>query len=200
MRLQELLVLIFDVMNIVPVFYLSLDLNLFDAIDNILTIFALGLAYWQFTKQNEENRNLQKRQNEVNRALQKQQNEKNWYISVIVIPQMDKINTLFHELVKAVKEGCTSIEATPNDFVLMATKQKECKSLIESYLEHIIQLVSSYDRSTGSKISEIEMELQDEATKMIEARNLQESEIRSRVLAYNGRLIATLFQCSKQDT
>ena len=200
MRLQELLVLIFDAMNIVPVFYMSLDFNLFDAIDNILTIFALGLAYWQFTKQNEENRNLQKRQNEVNRALQKQQNEKNWYISVIVIPQMDKINTLFHELVKAVKEGCTSIEATPNDFVLMATKQKECKSLIESYLEHIIQLVSSYDRSTGSKISEIEMELQDEATKMIEKRNLQESEIRSRVLAYNGRLISTLFQCSKQDT
>lgn len=75
MRLQELLVLIFDAMNIVPVFYMSLDFNLFDAIDNILTIFALGLAYWQFTKQNEENRNLQKRQNEVNRALQKQQNE-----------------------------------------------------------------------------------------------------------------------------
>ena len=123
MRLQELLVLIFDAMNIVPVFYMSLDFNLFDAIDNILTIFALGLAYWQFTKQNEENRNLQKRQNEVNRALQKQQNEKNWYISVIVIPQMDKINTLFHELVKAVKEGCTSIEATPNDFVLMATRK-----------------------------------------------------------------------------
>ena len=200
MRLQELLVLIFDAMNIVPVFYMSLDFNLFDAIDNILTIFALGLAYWQFTKQNEENRNLQKRQNEVNRALQKQQNEKNWYISVIVIPQMDKINTLFHELVKAVKEGCTSIEATPNDSVLMATKQKECKSLIASYLEHIVQLVSSYDSSTGSKISVIEMELQDEATKMIEVKNLQESEIRSRVLAYNGRLISTLFQCSKQDT
>ena len=84
--------------------------------------------------------------------------------------------------------------------MLIANKQKECKSLIESYLEHIIQLVSSYDRSTGSKISEIEMELQDEATKMIEKRNLQESEIRSRVLAYNGRLISTLFQCSKQDT
>ena len=200
MRLQELLVLIFDAMNIVPVFYMSLDFNLFDAIDNILTIFALWLAYWQFTKQNKENRNLQKHQNEVNRALQKQQNEKNWYISVIVIPQMDKINTLFHELVKAVKEGCTSIEAAPNDFVLMATKQKECKSLFASYLEHIVELVSSYDSSTGSKISEIEMELQDEATKMIEARNLQESEIRSRVLAYNGRLISTLFQCSKQDT
>ena len=200
MRLQELLVLIFDAMNIVPVFYMSLDFNLFDAIDNILTIFALWLAYWQFTKQNKENRNLQKHQNEVNRALQKQQNEKNWYISVIVIPQMDKINTLFHELVKAVKEGCTSIEAAPNDFVLMATKQKECKSLIASYLEHIVQLVSSYDSSTGSKISVIEMELQDEATKMIEAKNLQESEIRSRVLAYNGRLISTLFQCSKQDT
>ena len=200
MRLQELLVLIFDTMNIVPVFYMSLDFNLFDAIDNILTIFALGLAYWQFTKQNEENRNLQKRQNEVNRALQKQQNEKNWYISVIVIPQMDKINTLFHELVKAVKEGCTSIEAAPNDFVLMATKQKVCKRLIASYLEHIVQLVSSYDSSTGSKISVIEMELQDEATKMIEVKNLQESEIRSRVLAYNGRLISTLFQCSKQDT
>ena len=200
MRLQELLVLIFDAMNIVPVFYMSLDFNLFDAIDNILTIFALWLAYWQFTKQNKENRNLQKHQNEVNRALQKQQNEKNWYISVIVIPQMDKINTLFHELVKAVKEGCTSIEAAPNDFVLMATKQKVCKSLIASYLEHIVQLVSSYDSSTGSKISVIEMELQDEATKMIEVKNLQESEIRSRVLAYNGRLISTLFQCSKQDT
>ena len=127
MRLQELLVLIFDAMNIVPVFYMSLDFNLFDAIDNILTIFALWLAYWQFTKQNKENRNLQKHQNEVNRALQKQQNEKNWYISVIVIPQMDKINTLHHELVKAVKEGCILIEAAPNDFVLMATKQKECR-------------------------------------------------------------------------
>lgn len=200
MRLQELLVLIFDAMNIVPVFYMSLDFNLFDAIDNILTICALCLAYWQFKKQNEENRKLQKHQNEVNRALQKQQNEKNWYISVIVIPQMDKINTLFHKLIKAVKEGCASIEATPNDIVLVATKQKECKSLIASYLEHIVQLVSSYDSSTGSKISVIEMELQDEATKMIEAKNLQESEIRSRVLAYNGRLISTLFQCSKQDT
>lgn len=64
----------------------SFEIPIFDAIGNVLTAIGLWGAYYQFTKQNQENR-----------RLQKEQNEKNWYISVIVIPQLSSINSMFEE-------------------------------------------------------------------------------------------------------
>lgn len=186
-------------MNLFPIYHLVLDCNIFDAIDNVLTFAALCLAYWQFKKQSEANRELQKKQNEENRKLQKQQNEKNWYISVIVIPQMDNINAMFSSLIAKVKDEHHAIVAGSRNLVLVAQKQKECKSLIASYMDHIVQLVGSYDRTTGNRVSEIEMDLQDEATNILDRESISEDDIRTKLLKYNGLLASSLFQCSKKD-
>lgn len=175
-------------MNLFPIYHLSLDFNIFEFVDNILTGLALWLAYWQFRKQNEENR-----------SLQRQQNEKNWYVSVIVVPQIDTINRMFSTLIDEVKNGHNEIIANSQNLVLKASKQSACKRLVESYLEHIVQMVSSFDRTTGTKISQIEMNLQDETTNMLERNALSEMDVRSSILKYNGELFTALFQCSKKS-
>lgn len=61
-------------------FVFNFDIPIIDFFGNLLTILGFGLAWWQFKIQSEENR-----------KSQKNQNEKNWYISVIVIPQLNGI-------------------------------------------------------------------------------------------------------------
>lgn len=67
-------------------------------------------------------------------------------------------------------------------------------------MDHIVQLVGSYDRTTGNRVSEIEMALQDETTKILEQESVTEDDLRTNLLKYNGLLISSLFQCSKKES
>lgn len=84
-------------------------------------------AYYQFTKQNQENR-----------RLQKEQNEKNWYISVIVIPQLSSINSMFESLIENVDQSYKQLKFKP-DLIDQAARQSESKEIISSSLSHVQQ-------------------------------------------------------------
>lgn len=165
----------------------SFEIPIFDAIGNVLTAIGLWVAYYQFTKQNQENR-----------RLQKEQNEKNWYISVIVIPQLSSINSMFESLIENVDQSYKQLKFKP-DLIDQAARQSESKEIISSSLSHVQQMVSSYDREGGLKISEIIDEIQDCVTKIIgSAHGISKNEIREQLLNYNGKLISALFECSKK--
>lgn len=117
----------------------SFEIPIFDAIGNVLTAIGLWGAYYQFTKQNQENR-----------RLQKEQNEKNWYISVIVIPQLSSINSMFESLIENVDQSYKQLKFKP-DLIDQAARQSESKEIISSSLSHVQQMVSSYDREGGLK-------------------------------------------------
>ena len=165
----------------------SFEIPIFDVIGNVLTAIGLWGAYYQFTKQNQENS-----------RLQKEQNEKNWYISVIVIPQLSSINSMFESLIENVDQSYKQLKFKP-DLIDQAARQSESKEIISSSLSHVQQMVSSYDREGGLKISEIIDEIQDCVTKIIgSAHGISKNEIREQLLNYNGKLISALFECSKK--
>lgn len=138
------------------------------------------------------------KQNQENRRLQKEQNEKNWYISVIVIPQLSSINSMFESLIENVDQSYKQLKFKP-DLIDQAARQSESKEIISSSLSHVQQMVSSYDREGGLKISEIIDEIQDCVTKIIgSAHGISKNEIREQLLNYNGKLISALFECSKK--
>lgn len=166
---------------------LSFEIPIFDAIGNVLTAIGLWGAYWQFTKQNQENR-----------RLQKEQNEKNWYISVIVIPQLSCINSMFETLISKVAQSYKQLKLQQN-LIEQATLQNESKEIISSSLSHVQQMVVSYDREVSHEISEIIDEIQDCVTNIIgSTQEFSKNEIREQLLNYNGKLISALFEGSKK--
>ena len=100
---MALQVLICDVLMVLFQVVLSLELPIFDLIDVVLTVIALVLGFWQFIKQSRENR-----------KQQREQNEKNWYVSVIVLPQLDSINKMFDTLVDKTNDSYQELKKNPD--------------------------------------------------------------------------------------
>lgn len=138
---MALQVLICDVLMVLFQVVLSLELPIFDLIDVVLTVIALVLGFWQFIKQSRENR-----------KQQREQNEKNWYVSVIVLPQLDSINKMFDTLVDKTNDSYQELKKNP-DLLIKASRQNECKEIISSSLSHVQQMVASYDRNLSGLIS-----------------------------------------------
>ena len=168
-------------------FVFNFDIPIIDFLGNLLTILGFILAWWQFKKQSEENR-----------KSQKNQNEKNWYISVIVIPQLNGINNLFEDLVEKVFYSYTDLHQK-KDYIKQAQFQRANKEIISSSLTHFQQMVVSFDDQLGHKISEMVDKLQDCVTKITESSdNLTKADIRGKILEFKGELISELFNVVKK--
>lgn len=168
-------------------FVFNFDIPIIDFIGNLLTILGFILAWWQFKKQSEENR-----------KSQKNQNEKNWYISVIVIPQLNGINIFFEELEKGVFRSYTDLHQK-KDYIKQAQFQRANKEMISSSLTHFQQMVVSFDDQLGHKISELVEQLQDCVTEITESSaNLTKADIRGKLLEFKGKLISELFNVVKK--
>ena len=168
-------------------FVFNFDIPIIDFLGNLLTILGFILAWWQFKKQSEENR-----------KSQKNQNEKNWYISVIVIPQLNGINNLFEDLVEKVFYSYTDLHQK-KDYIKQAQFQRANKEIISSSLTHFQQMVVSFDDQLGHKISEMVDKLQDCVTKITESSdNLTKADIRGKILEFKGELISEVFNVVKK--
>ena len=168
-------------------FVFNFDIPIIDFLGNLLTILGFILAWWQFKKQSEENR-----------KSQKNQNEKNWYISVIVIPQLNGINNLFEDLVEKVFYSYTDLHQK-KDYIKQAQFQRANKEIISSSLTHFQQMVVTFDDQLGHKISEMVDKLQDCVTKITESSdNLTKADIRGKILEFKGELISELFNVVKK--
>ena len=184
---MALQVLICDVLMVLFQVVLSLELPIFDLIDVVLTVIALALGFWQCIKQSRENR-----------KQQREQNEKNWYVSVIVLPQLDSINKMFETLVDKTNDSYQELKKNP-DLLIKASRQNECKEIISSSLSHVQQMVASYDRNLSGSISVLIDDLQDCVTNIIESSDkLSKSDIRTSILNYNAKLISILFERNMQ--
>ena len=143
-------------------------------IDVLNTLIALGgiiFAIYQFAHQNKENR-----------ETTIDQNNKNWYLSVLVIPYLDRINQFFDEIVSTLKDmrGKTG----NNDLVLRAKEQYNTKDKVIAFFTPLEAALSSYDATIRQK----------EVTNIIEEKSIDPTEIEKRIMNYKGQLIGILYQ------
>lgn len=162
-------------------FNLQFECGIMDVVNALIAALGFGFAIYQFKKQNEDNR--------VSTA---EQNNKNWYLSVLVIPQLERINNYFDETVSALKELKENMNF--DDLLLRAQEQGRQKDNVSAFLAPLEASISSYDNALREKISELEMSLQDEITNLIGDANVEPTDLERRVMEFKGKLIGLLYQ------
>lgn len=151
------------------------------------TLLGLGLAIHQYKKSSKASRD------------QDQQNQKEtWFLNVIVLPQLEPINSFYHNLFKSLEEDKTYVASLASeahkDYVINLAKLKaRRKKEINDFFDQIIALVESYDVALSSKVGQHVMNLEDIYVKIIDSYS-DKSEIneREKVLNNKKELIITL--------
>lgn len=164
--------------------YFSLSFN--EVLTLLFTIVGIVFAVWQFQKQ------LRK-----NREAQYDVNKKNWYLSVIVIPQLEGINAFFKEFIEDVWNDVQVLHGSDN-LVLLGQKQAEVKDQINSFFEHLQSLLNSYDIDISRQISDCVMDLEDQAIIILNdacfsVDEFTSNKIRRDLLLYKSRIISILY-------
>lgn len=151
------------------------------------TLLGLGLAIHQYKKSSKASRD------------QDQQNQKEtWFLNVIVLPQLEPINSFYHNLFKSLEEDKTYVASLASeahkDYVINLAKLKaRRKKEINDFFDQIIALVESYDVALSSKVGQHVMNLEDIYVNIIDSYS-DKSEIneREKVLNNKKELIVTL--------
>lgn len=167
-------------------FAFQLGCNVMDILNILVAIGGFILAICQF-----------RRQNELNRETTIDQNNKNWYLSVLVIPYLDRINVFFDGMVSSLKELKKTMNNT--DLLLRAKEQNNYNEKVSAFFSPIEASISSYDQSLCESISELGLALQDELTNIISDANITSTDIERRIMKYKGELTGILYQPIKED-
>lgn len=162
-------------------FNLQFECGIMDIINALIAALGFGFAIYQFKKQNEDNR--------ISTA---DQNNKNWYLSVLVIPHLERINVFFEETVKALKVLKENMDNT--DLLQRSREQRFHNDNINAFFAPLEASMASYNERMRSTISDLGLALQDEVTKIISDSNVEPADLERRVMEYKGQLIGLLYQ------
>lgn len=160
------------------------------SLNDILTLAIAGLgvfvAIWQFREQMNKNR-----------ELQAEANKNNWYLSVIVIPQIQLINDFYRNLID---ELLMNMSNPISDLIVLATLQSQRKDQINAFFEHLLSLVSSYDQTLSNDLSSKVQNLEDEVTRFLGEKfageidvNNYQSDVRRKLLENKKEIIELLY-------
>lgn len=152
-----------------------------DILSVIVAIAGVVLAICQF-----------RRQNILNRETTIDQNNKNWYLTALVIPYLDRINVFFDGIVASIKELKSGMNNT--NLFLRAKEQRNYNEQISAFFSPIEATMSSYDQGLCESISALGLSLQDEVTKIISDANVTSAEIERKIMHFKGELIGILYK------
>lgn len=172
--------------------YYHLSFN--EIITLLLAIISVVVAIYQFRKQMYKNR-----------EEQRIANKENWFLSVIVLPQIEGVNIFYKELIDDVFEDILELQSVPNDdIVLLSEKQAVRKEQINSFFDHLQSLIRSFDSSLSRKITSEVENLEDEVTIILSdyffnISSDSNNEIRRRLLLNKKDIIALLYSKTQED-
>lgn len=160
---------------------LQFNCSFLDVLNTLIALGGIIFAIYQFAHQNKENR-----------ETTIDQNNKNWYLSVLVIPNLDRINQFFDDIVNTLKDMCG--KTGNNDLFLRAKKQYNTKDKVIAFFTPLEAALSSYDATIRKMVSILGLSLQDEVTNIIGEKSISSTEIEKRIMNYKGKLIGIMYQ------
>lgn len=166
-----------------PYFYLTLN----ECLTLLFTLVGIIVAISQFKKQMAKNR-----------EEQRLMNVRNWFLSVIVLPQIESMNLFYLKLVEDILSDIGILRSSKSgDLVLLSEKQAVRKEQVNIFFDHLQSLIRSFDIPLSRKIA-IEVEkLEDEVTIILGdclgRRLYTNNEIRRRLLLNKGEIISILY-------
>lgn len=162
------------------------EFSLNEILTLLIAFIGIVIAIYQFRKQMGKNR-----------ELQTEQNKNNWYLSVIVIPQIQLINDFYRTLIHDLLEDTS--RPIPN-IVELGTLQSIRKEQINAFFEHMLSLVSSFDQELSNELSLKVQDLEDDVTKFLnifftgnDITIYFQSDIRRKLLENKKEIISLLY-------
>lgn len=173
--------------------FFSLTFN--ELLTLVVAISGVWIAICQFRKQMRESR-----------ESAKQTQKENWYLSVIVLPQIESINAFYRYIIDdcisdlhdANFSRLTTIGITAmsqDDLGWIANNQEMYKEKINSFFDHITSMARSYSPGLAISLSNLVMELEDDSIDLLnplKGRSDNEK-VRRVILGNKQRFISALY-------
>lgn len=182
-------------------FLWSLSLN--DFLTLLLSCAGFIIVLCQF--RHEMHLNRIQSQEAINNEKKVKQRE--WYLSVIVQPQIDSINEFYKELIEKVSNDIENIRdniylSDMDVLVFQSEIIADSQEYIYSFFDHLETLVQPFDEKLSMSIVDEAMDLEDRTSKLIEyyLKNKDESlgDIRRLLLLNKVNVISLLYDKSKE--
>ncbi|WP_277122579.1 hypothetical protein [Bacteroides ndongoniae] len=134
-----------------------------------------------------------------NREEQKLANIKNWYLTVIVIPQLESINSFYSKLIDNLIENVDELNRIgEKDLAVLSQMQADRKDDINAFFDHLQSLIKSFDIELSKKLSHKIMDLEDCVTIILsdiyfDINSLSSTQIRRELLLNKKDIISLLY-------
>lgn len=166
--------------------YFHLSFN--EVLTLFLSIVGICVAIYQFIRQMNKNR-----------EEQLSANRKNWYLTVIVVPQLESINLFYHTLIdKLIADIQFLNNANSKNLVQLSQTQADIKDEINAFFDHLQSLVKSYDIGLSRRMSDVVLDLEDCVTIILsdcffDITSFSTTEIRRKLLLNKKDIISLLY-------
>lgn len=163
-------------------------LTFYEVLTILLSVIGVLVAVIQFKKQMAKNR-------EQNLKT----NERNWYLSVIVLPQIGAINEFYRDLINDVISDKDVLQPSSDTYLVqLSEKQAVRKEQINAFFDHIQSLIRSFDFDLSQKIASEVEGLENVVTIILEESFIDNlcinNEVRRRLLFTKKNIISILYK------
>lgn len=161
------------------------EIRLADVISWGLTVVVFFGAVWQFARQMEKDRENRKKENKTT-----------WFLNVIVLPHLDRLNEFYQGLIKSIstkKETLKGNTMLHDKFIEQRAKmQNEIKREISEFFDFLSPLVCSYSKDLGKDLLDVKNNLQDDLTKFLEQEDSQLNTVSIKISENKQKLLQIL--------
>ncbi|MBM6656073.1 hypothetical protein H6B28_12395 [Bacteroides mediterraneensis] len=143
------------------------------------------------------------RQNYINNRDRKKETKKSWYMSVIIQPNLNNIDTFYNQIHQRINNNINSLKRINDGRFIPRQKARANRALRDlrnDFLDNFVTIIQSYDKSLATNINRIINDLQDLCSNQIDNySNADISQIKKRIYENRASLISLLYDGIKEE-
>lgn len=143
------------------------------------------------------------RQNYINNKDRKKETKKNWYMSVIIQPNLNNIDKFYNQIHQRINNNINTLKGITDGRFIQRQKARANRTLRDlrnDFLDNFVTIVQSYDKSLATKINKTINDLQDLCSQQIDNySNTDISQIKKKIYKNRASLISLLYEGIKEE-
>ena len=143
------------------------------------------------------------RQNYINNKDRKKETKKNWYMSVIIQPNLNNIDKFYNQIHQRINNNINALKGITDGRFIQRQKARANRTLRDlrnDFLDNFVTIVQSYDKSLATKINKTINDLQDLCSQQIDNYlNTDISQIKKKIYENRASLISLLYEGIKEE-
>lgn len=143
------------------------------------------------------------RQNYINNKDRKKETKKNWYMSVIIQPNLNNIDKFYNQIHQRINNNINALKGITDGRFIQRQKARANRTLRDlrnDFLDNFVTIVQSYDKPLATKINKTINDLQDLCSQQIDNYlNTDISQIKKKIYENRASLISLLYEGIKEE-